>query len=195
MPDAIISINQTVLGESIANVVCFSNITEIEADLQSFADSIRDTFETHVEDQFSDQWTLDDITVSFIDADSVTYSVTVPFTQGALAGLEQSQVLSTTTCLLVSTQFIGPAPNRGRIYFGGLTENSNVDSAWGAGTLFAFRDLVENWRDGIPIGAGLAFLRILRRPSTVHPIYISSPVTNVVTRLRPANQRRRRIGN
>ena len=194
MADALVTMNQTILGKEVKNVLCFNNITEIASDLQDFADNIRSSWEFYVQAFMSDDWVLENITVSFLSTDTVDYSVDVNFTDGTLTGIEQSDVLPTTNALLVSTQYVGVAPNRGRIYFGGLTENNQSDSAWGAGGLFAFRDLVEFWRDGVSIGSGTAFLRILRRPSDVFPSYVSNPVDNVITRLRPATVRGRRLG-
>lgn len=193
MTDALVSMNQLILGEPIANVLGFSNVTEDITELQDFADNLRGDWSQHLSSHQSQQWSLENITVSFIDGDHISFSITVDFTAGPLAGDQTQQVLPTTNCLLVSLQYVGPRPNRGRVYFGGFTETEQADSAWISAVLFAARDLVEDYRNGVGIGPSQAFLRIVRRPGPNFPVYVTSPVSEVITRLRPATQRRRRL--
>jgi hypothetical protein len=193
--DVLVSHNQTLLGKSIANVTAWNNFTEDETQIQNFADSLRASYANLVAEFLHPAWSLDNLTISFLDDDHVSYSIVVPFTSGPLVGTVGSDNLATQTALLISTSFIGPKPNRGRVYFAGLSESSLNSSQWTFSVAAEFRDMVLGWADGINVGSNTVFLRIMRRPSAVFPSYVSSPVTGAVVRSFPATQRRRRLGS
>ena len=131
--------------------------------------------------------------ISFIAGDQISYSVQVGYTGGPIVGTSNDQGLPTTNALLITLNYVGPRPNRGRVYFGGLPEGSQVDSQWSPSTVNAFENLVQDWVNGIGPSGQLAFLRIFRRPSDVFPTYTSNPVDLVSFSLTPATQRRRRL--
>lgn len=191
--DAIVTMRQTLLGKAIANVLCFSNMVEDPVDLQDFADNIRSSYSTHIVASLTSSWALDGISVAFIDATSVLYSVDVSFTSGPLAGTNGTDPLPAQTALLVSTARVGVAPNRGRIYLAGFTEASLTNGRFTGAAQTDSQNLVNDWRDGIDIGASQAFLRILRRPSNVFPNYVSAGVEIVSTVGSPATIRNRRL--
>lgn len=179
MGDAIVSMNQKILGKLMTNIVCFNNMEE-EADfLTDFADKIRDSWDFSMQSHMSDEWSLDDLTVSFLLNDTVDYSVTVPFTAGPLVGASNGEVLPTQSALLCSMHHIGSAPNRGRIYFGGYVETAQSNSIWSLGARGDAIEMVNGWKDGITVLQSSVFLRILRRPSGVFPSYVSNPVSLV----------------
>lgn len=194
MADAFITLNQTIDGKVAANVLAFSNIQEDVVSLTAVADAIRASFAIHAEDHMVFAWSLDSITVAFIDGDHISYSIDVPFTNGALFGANASDMLPSQISLLISTGFIGAKPNRGRIYFMGLGENNTTDNVWNASLVTAFELLVEGWRDGLAAAPDTVFLRIMSRPTPERPSYLSSPVETVTGRARIATQRRRRRG-
>jgi len=196
MADALITLNQTLGSEYAANVLCFSNVREDENQLQAIADAIRFEYETHVRDVLSTSWSLDSIDVSFLGDTEITYTVNVPFTDGPLAGADPDDILPTQCALLASTSYVGPKPNRGRIYFMGLTENNTEDGVWTAPTIGRFALLVDEFVQGIVSAPDTVFLRILGRPiPDKRPTYISSPVQLATIRGRVATQRRRRRGD
>lgn len=193
MPDAIVSMNQTVLNQEVKNILCFSNVTEDADELQDFADAIRDSW-VSVIDNLHTSWSLENLTISFLDATSVTYSVDVDFTAGPLGGTNANDPTPTTNSLLIATSYVGPRPNRGRVYFCGLTEVDTNDGLWVTGVAVEFRNLVQEWADGVAVTGNTYFLRILRRPNPPEwDTYTSNPVTGTSLKSVPATQRRRRI--
>ena len=194
MPDALVTLNQTIDSKYAANVLAFSNVTEDADQLQTMADDLRSSFAFDVVAHLSTSWTLDSITVAFIDVDHISFSVEIPFTEGQLIGQNIADVLPTQCAMLVSTSFVGAKPNRGRVYFAGLCENNTNGNVMNATVVTDFETLVESWRDGVSDAPDTVFLRIMGRPSPTRPSYLSSPVDLVTGRARIGTQRRRRRG-
>lgn len=194
MADAFVICNQTIDTKYAANVLAFSNVTEDPDQLQSMADQMRSYWNDAVVAHLSEKWSLDSITVAFIEGGIISFSVDVPFTLGVLQGVNTSDILPTQTCMLVSTSYVGAKPNRGRVYFGGLCENNTTDNVWNSSVITDFENLVEGWRDGLDQPPDTVFLRIMGRPNATRPTYLSSPVDIVTGRGRIATQRRRRRG-
>ena len=194
MTDALVALNQTWQGEVVANVLGFSNTAEDEDWLQDFADEIATHWGTYMENVLSAEHSLDNITVSFIDGDHISYSVDVPFTGGPVVGTDPADVTASQNALLVSLHYIGARPNRGRIYFCGYTEGDMLDGIWQNSPLAAAGDFTEAMQSGVGPGGELAFLRIIGRPNAERPNYVSSPVSTILPRGRIATQRRRRLG-
>lgn len=193
MTDATIVFNQTYLGQQVKNVTVWSNVTTDPVELQSFADSIRNSWSTQIGTLNSNDWSLDDLTVIY-NAVAPVFSTQVGFTAGPLQGGGTADAAVSQVALLVSTSFFGPPPNRGRVYFAGLTNGQLTDGGlWNSAAVDAFRGLVESWADGVPAGENIYFLRIARR-SPEGLLVTSSPVQSVRSRFIPATQRRRRIG-
>jgi len=191
MGDVIVFANQSFNGDPFGNALCFNNFQEDETFLQSWADDFRATWDFHVKDQLSNLWILHDISVSFLLVDSVDYSVTVSFTDGELVGTDVSDGYAPNAPLLVSTSYVGSRPNRGRIYFSGLTEASINNGIYNTGTRDKFEDMVDGWKDGLVLPPDTTFMRILRRPSNVFTSYISNPISLVGSTGPARNQRRR----
>lgn len=194
MADALIAMNQSVLGKDFTNVTGWSNVVEDAAELQAFADNLRITW-LNVDQYFHTSWSLNNITVSFISGAEITHSVIVNFTSGALSGPSGEDPLVPTSCLLASLIYVGPRPNRGRVYLSGLTEASVTNALWGPVILSDVQTMIESWVDGVDSATSQFFLRIVRRPSVKFATYSSNPVSLVVPRANPANQRRRRLGS
>lgn len=194
MPDVTVVLNQTLNGQQVRNVTVWNNFREPEPDVQEFADAIRAGFLSNVASRMVNSWTLDSIDVIYNDQPPV-YSINVPFTLGPLVGTSADRSLANQTALLVSTQYQGAPPNRGRIYFAGCSNLQLEDEGlWQAGTLNAFQLMVEAWKDGITTTDNAFFLRIARRDAQ-GIITVSSGVSTCIARPVPATQRSRRIGS
>lgn len=194
MADALVTVNQSYRGKTIANVLCFSNITFNTVELQEFADNFRASYVTHVVNFFLNDWSMSSLTFGFIDNDSIPFSYNQGFTLGALVGGSGGDDLPATSPMLISTGYVGPKPNRGRIYVSCLPETEFNGGSYSLSIRSAFEGLVNEWKDGISNGSGDCFLRICRRPSDKFPAYVSSPVQSVIARQNQASQKRRRLG-
>lgn len=184
-------LDQRLLGEAIYNITYWELPADDSVTLQEFADGIRASYVTHVEPYLSNDWSIEGITVRQMDG-AGAFSFPQPFTSGTLVGGSASNNLPLFNALLVSTGYIGPRPNRGRVYFGGVTEGSNdTDATWLGPDLQAFVDLVTAWKDGISTTAGSAFLRIVRPDFTLNSWTLSSPIDTVIGRTNAATMRSR----
>lgn len=193
MPLAIVSLNQTLYNEPIKNITAWDNVEEDSTWLQEFADKIRESANNNWDNQMVNNWRLDDITVSFIEGDHISYSVNVSFTQGDLVGNVLTDGMPGGSCILISTSFTGPKPNRGRIYFSGAGEGAQSDGQWDGAVMTAMKALVEEWAAGFLIQGITTSLQILRRPSAVFPLYVANPVQLVSRRDFTRSQRRRNL--
>lgn len=194
MTDALVTLNQTSQGEITANVLGFSNVEEDTDWLQDFADEIATHWNTYLSDVTSASHTLNNITVAFISDDHISYSIDVDFTGGPVVGTDPADVTANQNCVLVSLGYVGPRPNRGRVYFGGMTEGDMLDGVWIGNALSGPRNFIDAMVSGVGPGGQLAFLRIIGRPNDNRPNYVSSPVSTVTVGGRVATQRRRRLG-
>lgn len=194
MADVLVTLNQTSQGQVMQNVICFSNMTETNADLQALADQLRANYAANVLSLQSTSWSLDSIDVGFIDGDTISYTVNVPFTLGPLVGTGSGERQANQLALMVRLVSVGPKPNRGRIYFGGLTEGSLEDGLWLASHGQSFENIVDFWIAGFALDSTTVFLRICRRPSNVFPSYVTNGIDFAQAELVPTTQRRRRIG-
>lgn len=193
MPDVTVVLRQTYQAQQVRNVLVFNNFREPEPDIQEFADAIRMGFDTTVKQYLSTAWRLDSIDVVYNDTAPV-YTINVPFTAGALTGTSANLPTANQSSLLVSTVYAGQPPNRGRIYFAGVTgEQMTAGGLWVSAPGLAFQTMVTAWLNGITTDTNQMFLRIARR-DVAGLIDISSPVTSCQYRGIPATQRRRRIG-
>ena len=193
MPLGIVTLNQTFYGKYMANVLCFDNVQEDITWLQEFADAIRESADDRWDNLCDTQWTLDNITVSFIEGDHITYSVDVDFTAGDLQGNFPGDGASPGTAMLMATRYVGPAPNRGRIYFTGFSETVVGNGVWTNGALAEMKLLVEEWVTGYTIQGTNTSLQILRRPSDKFPTYVANPAQTVNRRDFTRSQRRRNL--
>ena len=194
MTDALVTLNQTWQGEIIANVLGFNNVDEDADWLQDFADEIRTHWASYLSNAVSAEHTLENITVAFIDGDHIAYSIDVDFTGGPLDGTDASDVTASQNCVLVSLGYVGPRPNRGRVYFGGWTEGDMLNGVWTGDALGGPVNFMQAMQSGVGPGGSLAFLRIMGRPNDDRPNYVSNPVDSITVGGRVATQRRRRLG-
>ena len=192
MTDAIVVMKQTFNGRAMQSAICFNNFSDPPTDLQEFADLIRSSYAAGPRTHLGESWSLNSIAVSLLGTDSILYTIDQPFTSGPLDGDNTAEAGVNTNCLLVSTGYTGPKPNRGRTYFTGVTENGLVGGLYNPNPRDEFVEMVEAWRDGIVTASSTHFMRILRRPSTKFPAYVSSPVETVISVNSPGTQRRRR---
>lgn len=193
MPDALVSCNQTWNNEQVANVLGFSNVQEDSAWLQEFADAIRASWDSNLRTTLSSDWSLDNLTVSFISGGTISYSVNVSFTGGPLVGSNNGDLSTNQTSLLISLNYVGPKPNRGRVYLCGYTEGELLNGVWISGATSPSANLIADFVNGIGPSGQLAFLRIVGRPAANGGLYVTNPVDQVIPRGRPATQRRRRL--
>lgn len=193
MADGYLVLNQTLFGEPLKNVLVVSNLVADAQEVQALADSIRADFDLGPHDQLTTEWSLDSITAVF-DPGPGQYSHESSFTLGSLLGTNANQALPNQDCLLVSTSRLGPAPNRGRIYFSGLTEGALDNGEWSTAAKASFENMVESWAtSGIPGQVQTSYLRIGRRDNLGN-LTITAPVEAWIARNIPATQRRRRRG-
>ena len=195
MADGTLILEQTSLGQRIQNVLVFTDIPTDSAGRQEVADAIYDLYNANgVSTHMHTQWEIFGITFRYNESLPI-FSVLVPFTAGAYNGV-QSSPMANQVSMLVSTQYVGGTPNRGRAYFGGFSEGALNNSGLFAGVaLTDYTALMEAFRDGIPWDAPnhLMQLRIARR-SVNGTINFTNPVETVLAQENPAIQRRRRIG-
>lgn len=188
-------LDQLVDTEVIKNVTYWQLPDNQTATLQGFADNLRGTYVVpDVIASLHTSWSLQSLTVRQMDGGGA-FSQLITFGLGALSGTAIEHLLPTQDALLISTGFLGPKPNRGRIYFGGLTEAANeAGGVTNATVRGLFRQMVEIWRDGVATGAGNAFLRIARPDFLNNTWTLNNPVESVIARGFWATQRRRRFG-
>jgi hypothetical protein len=193
MADVIVTSNQRLFNKPVKNVLCFGNLVDDPVILQTFANSFRASYVQHINNFLATEWSLDNLTFSFIDATTVLYSVTYDFDLGVLVGGNTADNIAAQTALLVSTQRQNTKPNRGRVYIAGVTDQHLANGLFVQSVLDAAENLVDQWRTGLDIGGSTSNLRILRRPSASFPNYVSNGVDSVIPRPSPAVQRSRRI--
>lgn len=192
MTDVTVVANQTYQGQLVQNVLVFSNMPSDVPSLQQFADAFRGLWSTQLASEQAPQWQLDNMTFIFNESLPI-YSVTLDFTLGVLVGQNVADGLPTQVSCLVSTTYLGEPPNRGRVYFSGLTESGTAVGLFTSQVYLACQNLVDEWIDGITYGLNTAFLRIARRlpDGTIEK---TNPAEAAIGRDVPAVQRRRRIG-
>lgn len=193
MPDGQIVFNQRWQGQEMRNVTTWSNLPTDLTEAQSLADAIRQTFSVNAPPaEWHNGWTLYSLTFVYNDSAPI-FSIELPFTLGAFTGGNAGDPLPAQIAQLVSLKYIGPPPNRGRIYFAGGVENSLSGGQFTVGNVSIRVDLVQAWADGVAFSGGSAFLRIGRK-NEFGILTLSSPVNSVIGEPIPATQRRRRVG-
>jgi hypothetical protein len=192
MANVQVTINQTGLGKNIKNVTNWEFPDFQASTIQGFADALRTSYVTHAVDMFNAQWELQNITVRQYDG-GPAFSQDVPFTAGALQGNGGGGPCASQTCLLVSTQYLGGKPNRGRLYFGLMNQSDMSAGQWGAGARGEAEALVANWIAGIDTGAGNAFLRIARVNEAGNIWTLNNPAETAVADSIPRSQRSRQL--
>lgn len=195
MTDAIVTLKQVYGGQSIENVLCFNNVVDVPTELQALADEIRVSLGPLASNVMSNAWSCTGVKFSFLSSNAVLYSVDYSFTLGDIQGQIGTDRLAPTIAMLVSLGYVGPKPNRGRIYLSGMTEAAYNSGAFTAAARAEAEALVNNWATGLTTAFNTHYLRILRRVSPKFPNFVSNQVQTVVARQNEANQRRRRAGS
>lgn len=193
--DGFITLNQTLYGQEVLNVLAFTNMLDDDAWRLDVANDFRGSLGGATLVDRVPEWTFNSVTFSYISGATISFSVEVAPANGTLAGIATSDGMPSTNALLVSTQYAGTTPNRGRIYFTGLGEAAQTGGVWNSAVVDRFRFLVEYWRDGIGPAGQEAFLHIASRPTITRPSFLLNPVQTVIGRSICATQRRRRIGS
>lgn len=196
MTDVTIVMNQKLRENVVQNVTVWSNGPLDQVDRESFTNAFRlDFIAAGVQNDLISDWSMESLTFVY-NATLPSFSVTVPFDPSPINGTGIGDGTASQVALLVSTQYVGPPPNRGRVYFAGLEQNAIANSGfWQTAIVTQFQDLVTSWQNGISYagGSNTAFLRIARRLSD-GSIDTTNPVEEAVGRRNPAIQRRRRQG-
>jgi hypothetical protein len=191
--DGLVTVNQTLFGKAVANVLGFTNLQSDETWLQTFADNIRTLWSTHLSIHLLDNWSLDSITVAFINGGSISYSIEIEPSAGQLSGIASADGMPSTCALVCSLRSLGNIPSRGRVYFTGFNELAHNNSYWTTNVMDGCAAVLSSMRDGIGPSGSEAFLRIVGRPKPGRTNYVSSPVTHIIPRQIVATQRRRRL--
>lgn len=194
MAEGKIVFNMTWLGQQIRNVTTWSNVVFTGANLQQYADSIRDLYLETLSPILVNTWQLDSLT--FYDVTlAEPYPIEVGFTIGPLIGGGSQQSNATQVALLASTIALSSPPNRGRVFLGGTRVDMLDDGLFTSPVRAAALAMVEGWAQGeisddqdAPI-----FLRIARY-NLDGSFETSNPVTSVIIREVPSTQRKRKIG-
>jgi hypothetical protein len=194
MPNFQVTYNQDLMGKEVLNVCNWQLADNTDTYIAAFVESLRASYATHVQAYLSDDWSLESFTLRQMDG-GLPFTTEVVPASGAIAGSATAGFLPSTVAMLVSTVYVGGRPNRGRVYFAGLTEQHQDNSAWSVATTNAFRDLVQAWADGLVVAGGNAFLRIARMDYPANNWALNNPVNNVIARTNPASQRKRRLGS
>jgi len=193
--DGFITINQGLFGQQVMNVLACTNLLDDVTWRQDVANDFRGALGgASIVDRVP-EWTFTHVTFSYISGATISFSVDVAPVAGDLSGSAASDGLPPTNALLVSTQYAGTTPNRGRIYFAGLGEAAQENGVWNSPVVDRFRFLVEYWAGGFGPAGQESFLAIASRPTITNPAYTLNPVSAVIGRSIVATQRRRRIGS
>jgi hypothetical protein len=194
MPNFQVRFDQLLDTEVIYNVTNWEFPGNTLAMKQQFADVIRNLYAVNLASALTNQWSMQSMTFRQMDGGGA-FTEIIDFTSGELVGTSAANMLPTQTALLVSLGYLGPRPNRGRIYFAGLTEDSNNGSGEVlSSTRDTFAGVVEAMADGITLTGGAAFLRIARPDYSTNTWTLNNPVETVIGRTFWATQRRRRKG-
>lgn len=187
-----VTIKQSILGQEIRNILWYNNLPENEEFLEEIASHIGEAYSEHTS-LFCSSWAVHSVQFTFYPL-AGTWSTEYPIPDGPISGTGQSTPAPTQVAILVSTRHVGPPPNRGRIYLGGLPGNFiENDGTFNAGSLVlaaSLADLLTN----LPYNsqANLAELVVMRRVNGQPVVW--NPVNEVIVREVPATQRRRRLG-
>jgi len=180
MAYGLVTANQLIDGNLIANVFAFDNIPETQSDVDLFAATFAADWTTHVAGGMSTQWELPSIDVSVLDSTSVLYTLSHTYGANKPVGVQTEDLIPPQAALLVSTSHNGAAPNRGRTYFAGFTEASIVaNGRWSGSLQTSCRDLINDLVTGVEWGSSTSHLVIMRRPSATFPAYVANTIDGV----------------
>jgi len=187
-------LNQTQNGVPIKNVTNWQTPDGSTLTIQELVNGIRASWDGAFKTSFPTSWQLENVTARVYDG-APPFSTVFPFTLGILAGTAITAELPRQSALLVSTAFNGPRPNRGRIFFGGLSEGAWDGGAWDTTTQADALSMVNNWISGIGTTAGTCFLRIARPDDVTNTWTLDNPAETAVIRTYASTQKGRRQSN
>ncbi len=191
MANVQVVLNQNQLGVPILNIMNWQTPDATTQTLQELVDGIRDAFATHVIDSYHNAWSMTSATVRVFDG-APPFTTEFPFTAGVLNGISVSQALPRQSALLVSLAQVGPRPNRGRQFYGGLSEGAWDSSSWNPVTQQDFVDMWSGFIAGIATTNGTCFPRIARVDHANNVWELDNPVETAVVRPYASTQKGRR---
>lgn len=191
MPDGILTLEQTLYGQDVMNVLVMSNFPTTLDAMQETANQLRIEWAAALADYQVTSWSLNSLLFT-VNPGPSQFSTRVAFGSGPLAGTVSSDPLPNQDALLISTSALSARPNRGRIYLCGFGETQLASGLWQSALRSDAEALFLAWATtGLDNTFSTMFLRIARRSAT-GAITLSNPVENVLARSVPATQRRRR---
>lgn len=191
MANVEITLNQTVSGVEIVNVMSWQTPDTDAGTLQALVDGIRGRFNADVADSFASTWFLNTASVRIFDG-GAPFTTEFAFGLGPLQGTSAVEALPRQSALLVSLTYTGPRPNRGRQFYGGLAENSWDGDAWDAGTIADFQNMWGQFILGLVTPNGTCFPRIARKNYLTNTWDLDNPVENAIVRPYARTQKGRR---
>lgn len=175
MANVQVTIRQTYFSKFVANVTNWQFPNTTATTYTEFADALRATYVTNVVADMSNNWTLDDLDMRIFDG-APPFTTRVGFTSGQLTGANTNHFLPRQVALIVRLVYSQGRPNRGRVYFPGLTEAPSDEGAWDLLTLGRYATMVNSWATGLATTAGSVFLRIARPNFTLNTWTLDNPV-------------------
>lgn len=183
--------NQTSHGVPIYNIMNWQLPDTSALTYQEMANTLRAQWDTHIADSFHASWSLNSVTFREFDG-GAPFSTEVGFSSGPLAGTGLGEALPRQTALLVSLQYNGGRPNRGRQFYGGLSENAWDGTEWDATTAADFLAFWGVCIGGFTLSAGNAFPRIARKDLVSNTWVLNNPIEAAIVRPYASTQRGRR---
>lgn len=175
MSNVQVTIRQTYFSKFVANVTNWQFPNTTATTYQEFADALRASYVTNVVADMSNNWDLDDIDLRIFDGNP-PFTTRQSFTSGKLTGTNTNHFLPRQVALLVRLVYTQGRPNRGRVFFPGLTEAPSDEGSWDTLTLGRYVTLVNAWKNGLSTTAGSCFLRIARPNFVTNVWTLDNPV-------------------
>ena len=187
-----VTIQQSILGQAVRNVLWYDNLPDDEGYLEEITSHIGDAYSEHAA-LFCSSWSVSSVKYTFYPL-AGTWSTEYSILDGPIEGTGQSTPAPTQVAILISTRYVGPPPNRGRIYLGGLPGNFiENDGTFNATSIVTAASLAALLRQ-LPYNSNSDFanMAIVRRVNGVPSVH--NLVDEILVRDVPATQRRRRLG-
>lgn len=185
MANVQVTLNQTLYSEDMFNVMNWQTPDTSSNTLQSLANGIAATIQARILDSLATDWALNSISMRVFDGAPPFTTEFLPST-GILNGTGLTSALPPTNALLVALSYTGPRPNRGRQYYGGLTEGAWDGQVWNPVTLTDMEDMWSDFITGVTTASGLCFPRIARVDYVANTWTLDSPVEQAIARSKPS---------
>jgi len=172
MADIQAALKYAIGAEEYFNVTNWQLPDADQTTLEEFVDALRQSFVDNIVTNWSNAFSFLGVNIRVFDGGGA-FSTFVAPTAGTLSGTSASQIYATQIALMVSLASNTERPNRGRVYFTGLTEGDALNNAWSQPVVDNFVALTQEWVDGLTVTGGEAALLIAR------PDYSSNVFTAV----------------